>query len=227
MKLYEVACSDRSGEHTYDINLIHEFGKFSPEFQTPDDIKKKAIELYIESSQHEVLFSDYTRGDLSSFLVVFMNPRGVWLEVTRQTDNMIIGSMYLTQVITKFDANAHFTFWDSIARGREPIILKGLEFAFERYDLERVSVEVPIYQSGVIRFVRRMGFVEEGTKRHTTIHKGVWVDSVLFGYLREELEYERPDELGGELRIGDPEGDSRGSDEHGPRPRAIHSRQGV
>lgn len=186
MKLFEIECVDRkTGKHMYDVSVIHEFGTRSD--LTVPELKCKAMELYAESSEHDVLFSDYTRGDPGEFLAMFLDPRGVWIEVTRQTDHRNIGAMYLTNIIRHYDADAHFTLWDGIGSGREPIITKAMEWAIERYDLRRITAEIPAYQSGVIRLTKRLGFIEEGRRRASVFHKGEWVESVIFGILKEEV----------------------------------------
>ena len=57
----------------------------------------------------------------------------------------------------------------------------------EKYDLQRVSAEVPAYQKGTIRIIKRLGFQQEGIRRNGVIYKGEWVDQILFGMLREEI----------------------------------------
>lgn len=188
MKIYEIECTDKkNGKQNYIINLLHEFGIPGDKDITAKQAKRKIADLFIESSKHEVLFSDETNGDLGAFIDIFLNPRAVWLEVIREEDNMNVGAMYLTDVTLGYDALGHFTFWDGIARGREELVLKGMKWAFDRYRLERMTSEIPAYQSGVIRFARRLGFIEEGRRRHGVRRKGDWVDQIVFGILREEL----------------------------------------
>jgi len=188
VKLYEMECEDRkNGKQTYSVHLLHEFGVPADSDITPSQAKRKIAELFIESSKHEVLFSDETFGDLGMFIDIFLNPRAVWAEIIRDEDQMNIGAIYLTDVTMGYDAKSHFTFWDGIARGREKLIQKGIEWAFDRYRLERLTSEIPVYQSGVIRFARRLGFTEEGRRRHGVKRMGDWVDEVIFGILKEEL----------------------------------------
>ncbi len=179
---------DRTGEHTYMINLLQEFGRLEPEISTRETMAKKVRDLWEESSKFDVLFSDYTEGDVENFLDRFTDPRAVWAEIVRESDNRIIGSMFLTDVTRKHDAVGHFTFWDKVASGREPIIWKALAWAFDRYELRRVTIEIPQYQSGLKRFLEKVGFILEGTRRGAVPHKGVWVNLDMYGMLRSELE---------------------------------------
>lgn len=193
MLVATVEATDRKfGEQTYEVYMIHEFGMPRGEFINPRKFKKKIADMFVESSKHDVLFSDFTKGNLESFVTLFLNPRSVWFEIRRVMDQKIIGGAYLTDVILHFDADGHFTVWDSIGAGREPIFLELMRFVMRRYNLKRLSAWVPAYQSGTIRMAKRLGFQEEGRKRDAILHKeGEWVESILFGILWEELNDER------------------------------------
>ncbi len=183
------ATDNKTGTHEYEINLLHELGIVSQEYKSdPAKMKRKIAALYLESAEHDVLFSDYTRGDPEAFLSLFLNPRSVWLEIVRRTDGKTVGCAYMTDVILHFDADAHFTVWDGIGSGREPVFLELIRWAMDRYDLRRLSCEVPVFMTGTLRMVRRLGFVEEGTRREATLHKeGKWMDATMFGILAAEV----------------------------------------
>lgn len=179
---------DRTGEHRYAINLLQEFGMLAPEISTRATLAHKIRALWEESAKFDVLFSDYTQGDVENFLDIFVDSSAVWAEIIREGDNRIIGSMFLTEVVLKHDAVGHFTFWDKVASGREPILWRALEWVFGRYDLQRVTIQIPQYQSGLKRFIEKVGFILEGTRRGAIRHKGVWVNLDMYGMLRGELE---------------------------------------
>lgn len=162
--------------------LLKEFGKDYPEMTY-----EKIAQLWQESSKHEVLFSDYTKGKLVPFLAVLMDPRGVWVELANDSGD-VIGVAYMTDVVLRFDALIHVAFWDGHASGREPLVWDLMRWGFERYALRRMSAMVPPYQSGLIRFVKRVGFQKEGEKREGVIHKGSWLPLLMYGILREELD---------------------------------------
>jgi RimJ/RimL family protein N-acetyltransferase len=53
---------------------------------------------------------------------------------------------------------------------------------------QRLNVTIPCYVSEkVFKFVDRVGFKAEGRKRKTSLWKGKWFDSIMYGILREEL----------------------------------------
>lgn len=177
----EIPCvSKKHGEQMLQLNLLKEgpanYG-INPE---------KVRDIWVEYSKHDVLFSDYTQGKVEPLLDVLMDPKGVWLEVTE--DEQIIGAMYLSDIIPGFDAIGHFTFWDSVASGREPLALYAMEFLMDRYKLHRLSARIPVYQKGTIRFTERLGFVQEGTIREAIPHKGKWMPMHMYGILRTEVE---------------------------------------
>ncbi len=54
----------------------------------------------------------------------------------------------------------------------------------------RVELECYGYNEAAIRHFERSGFTREGVKRKAYWRKGEWVDGVLFGLVREDLEQE-------------------------------------
>ena len=55
-------------------------------------------------------------------------------------------------------------------------------------DYHRVELECYGYNERAIRHFERAGFVREGVKRKAYWRDGAWVDGILFGLLREDLE---------------------------------------
>ena len=52
----------------------------------------------------------------------------------------------------------------------------------------RLELEVYGFNERAIVHAERSGFVREGTKRRAYLYEGEWVDGVLFGLTREDLE---------------------------------------
>jgi len=179
--IVRTTCVDRLGEGTYEARLLHEFGS-TDGYLNPAKVR----ELWLNLKKHDVLFSDYTAGKIEPFLEVLMNPNGVWLEFYRLGHGPV-GIGYLSRVIPKFDAYGHFAFWDSIASGRQPLVWGVLDWMFNRYKLHRISGAVPVYQSGTLRFVERLGLKREGIRREAVLHKGFWMDMVELGILYSEF----------------------------------------
>jgi RimJ/RimL family protein N-acetyltransferase len=55
-------------------------------------------------------------------------------------------------------------------------------------DFHRVELECYGFNERAIRHAERVGFVREGVKRNAYSRHGGWVDGVLFGLIREDLE---------------------------------------
>jgi RimJ/RimL family protein N-acetyltransferase len=55
-------------------------------------------------------------------------------------------------------------------------------------DYHRVELECYGFNDRAIRHAKRVGFVHEGVKRNAYWRHGEWVDGVLFGLVREDLE---------------------------------------
>ncbi len=175
--------SDRSGEYEMSVRLLQKFGELTPYLD-----KKKIAELWQLSSQHEVLFSDHTDGKVEPFLDVLFHPRSIWYEFFRLDSEEPVGVAYVSRVIPYYDADAHVSFWDGIASGRQPVVWQMMDHVFEEFRLQRMSAAIPVYQSGTIRFVKKLGFKEEGEKREAVVRNGEWFSQALFGITRSELE---------------------------------------
>lgn len=174
----ELTIAEGRGEGEYEVRLMKEADQ---SWITPE----RARDLWKKSSVHDVLFSDYTRGDPKAFLRALSKPNSIWFEVTK--DSEPVGILYVHNLIPKFDAVGHFAFWDKIGRGREPLVLETISYLMLKYQLQRMSAEVPVYQKGTIRFIKRLGFEKEGERRNGVVYRGEWVNQLLFGLLRKDI----------------------------------------
>ena len=59
---------------------------------------------------------------------------------------------------------------------------------FDDLDFHRLQLEIYGFNERAIQHAERAGFVREGVKRKAYWRHGEWVDGVLFGLLREDLE---------------------------------------
>lgn len=183
--VYETRLEDGN----YRAKLVKECISPGPQFKgDPEAFYRRVGELFLTSSQFDVLFADDTKGDLIAFTRLFMDPSSTWLELAKDGEDVPIGLVYVTNVMIGFDAEAHFTLWDSKGKGREPLIKGAMAWAFDRYDLVRMTARVPTYQQGVIRFIERLGFKQEGKHPNSVLHKGKWRPLCSFGFLLEQLE---------------------------------------
>lgn len=183
-ELLRMGLEDKEGErHEYSVRLLQKFGSIDPYFSP-----QKVQELWIEYSQHDTLFSDYTLGKVEPFLDVMFASNAVVAEIYNIDEEVPAGAMMITRVLKNFDALAHFTLWNGKVRGKEPLFLEMMRMWMREFNLRRLSVEVPGLHKGLIRMIKRLGFQYEGTRREGSIHKETWVDLEMFGILESELQ---------------------------------------
>lgn len=144
---------------------------------------------YQELSKFDVLFHDYVRGDPDAFIKTFISidaagqvhPKGLIWEVDD------VGILYLTDIRPGFEAEGHYTFWDSRFRGREDLIRQMLRFIFDEYGFHRIYTRVPLYSPPALKAAERIGFVKEGRLREATLYKGKWFDMNIYSILNGEV----------------------------------------
>lgn len=101
----------------------------------------------------------------------------------------LVGLLGFTNILPGVDAHFHPTFFDGKMRnafGKRELLLRALDWAFQTWNLHRVSAEVPGYSQALIKFLRRkLGFRFEAENR--TI-KQQWV--VPHGLLKTTKSYD-------------------------------------
>lgn len=182
-EILRMGLEEEDGTKEYSVRLLQKFGAVDP-YLTP----QKVQELWIEYSQHDTLFSDYTLGKVEPFLDILFANNAAIAEIYSIDDEVPIGSMMLTRILPNFDGLAHFTLWNGKARGKEPLFLEMMRLWMNEFNLRRLSTEITGHSKGVIRMIERLGFQHEGTRREGSIHKEVWVDLEMFGILESELQ---------------------------------------
>jgi RimJ/RimL family protein N-acetyltransferase len=88
-------------------------------------------------------------------------------------------------------ADLHAVMLDPTYRGRGlAAAATGLLVRHLVYDLDyhRVQLEVYGFNARAIRHFERVGFVREGVRRQAYLRHGAWVDGIVFGLVREDLE---------------------------------------
>jgi RimJ/RimL family protein N-acetyltransferase len=61
-------------------------------------------------------------------------------------------------------------------------------YLFEELDLHRLELEIYGFNERAVAHAERAGFVREGVRRRAYLRDGAWVDGVLFGLVREDLD---------------------------------------
>ena len=65
---------------------------------------------------------------------------------------------------------------------------KFIPFIFEKYNLNKISLEVLSTNQVAINLYKKLGFVTEGIKREEVYKNEVWVDSIIMSILKKEYE---------------------------------------
>ena len=100
------------------------------------------------------------------------------------SEDELVGIIYLTEIVVRQDAQAHFAFWDrKNMRGKRGLILKALErYAFGKLKLHRVTIETPAHMTRLVRYLRDdLGFKWEGEKAEALRWRGKWENVVILG----------------------------------------------
>lgn len=142
--------------------------------------------LWNKTQQFRTLFSDVTRGDFNNFVGVLMDKHSVWFEVTR--DEELIGLIWITELYTIVDANAHLAFFDRRPAEKKELCKELIKWTFAHYPMHRITVHVPALYHATDRLVNGIGFTREGNKREALLIGGQWNDVAIYGITRQEAE---------------------------------------
>ena len=175
--LLSVNCDEKHGDRLRNVY---------PLILTEEKLKK----FWEKARQYSVLFTREIRGDFDLFcnLLISRDPQGGLISkgLFWEIDDML-GVFYLTEIKPEWDALCHFAFFDGRIRGRDILVKTMIQYAFNKYNFHRLSVEVPYFAPATTsKFVHHLGFKMEGKKRSCAMYQGKWFDSRLFGMLKEE-----------------------------------------
>ena len=154
------------------------------------------MQFYEKASKHKTLFYDDIRGNFKKFCEAFLvqddpnNEFDVLPKGLLWVIDDFVGVYYMTDISPARDALVHYSFFDARHRGRQLLTLNMLKYVFDTYKFHRLSTFIATYAGKyVFPFVNSLGFVSEGKKRSCVLYDGKWYDALLFGLLREELEW--------------------------------------
>lgn len=63
---------------------------------------------------------------------------------------------------------------------------KFIPFLFEKYNLNKITLEVLSTNVIAINLYKKLGFIQEGIKRQEVLKKNQWVDSIIMSILKKE-----------------------------------------
>lgn len=132
----------------------------------------------------------YTEQDARAFLELAKDPDKIWLAITLRPDGNQIGGIGLR--IDQQHKHAEVGYWLGVEfwgkgyateAGREMI-----RYAFEDLGMHRVFATHFKHNPASGRILKKLGMVYEGCQREHLLKWGQFVDSELYGLLRQEWE---------------------------------------
>lgn len=141
---------------------------------TPETLKG----LWSKVSPHDILFTDFNRGDFIGFSQeygnssVFYHPNGV---------------VRIRGVVPGMQAELHgVSFRGGLSRYRDDF-LRLQEWIFTNFPIERLEAFVPSQCRSVRRFLKEAGWSEEGIMRKRRLLKGTLLDMAMLSILKEDI----------------------------------------
>lgn len=175
--ILQVTCDEPSGKITHTVRRL---------ILTPQNLHT----FWTKARQFKTLFNQEVRDDFKKFLEVFLRdgPNGVETNGLFWVVDDFMGLLYITDIVPECDALAEYTFFDRRTRGREPLVRAMLKYVFDKYNFNRLTVEVGVYaHPATMKFIESVGFKNEGRKRRATLFDNKWFDVLIYGILKEEL----------------------------------------
>lgn len=150
-------------------------------------------ELWKRAQRYRTLFRFEIGGDFKRFMNRFvrqnattgeLRPTGLFWVV-----DDFVGLFYMTDIDIGVDAVVHYTFFDGRHHGRDKLVLGMLKYGFEKFNFNRMTVEIPLHASPrTHNFVElTMKFKKEGRKRGAAELNGKYYDLNIYGILRSEV----------------------------------------
>lgn len=139
------------------------------------------INAWTKLNQFPILFDDLYRGNLDLFSANLFRRDNIVLA----TGNY--GICIIENVVPFRGCQIQLTFWDRRFKGRREECIQALKWLFSHFRLIRSTISVPYTVLYTIKFIKSLGFKEEGTIRKDYLVNGRFYDTINFGLLKEEL----------------------------------------
>jgi RimJ/RimL family protein N-acetyltransferase len=152
----------------------------------PLRLSKEKIKLMWEKFCELDVFEDHAKGNFVWFMSRLSSADSIWFELHNEQDELV-GIMFAEHIIPKYYAEVHVFFWDRKLRGRETTVQLMIKWIFDHLKVARMQTSAPAYAKATIRFIKRIGFIEEGMLRCSYLHKDVLYDEIIFGLLKDEF----------------------------------------
>lgn len=157
------------GVDVYDMILTHE----------------KLFYIWAQATKLKALFWHPGLHKVENFVTAITQPGWLWYEVYK--NGLLTGMVYYTNVASMVDVQVHALFFDRKMTDKVEAGKALNRRLFDRYYLERIEAALPEPFYSTHRYVERMGFKYEGTRRKAVIYKSQFVNQKIYGLTREEL----------------------------------------
>ncbi len=161
-----------------------ELGKWTVQDLTLSMDKLSRIWRMLKRSR--TLFSDLTINDVPNFIAAVTSSNSLWFEV--REDGVLIGIIWFGEMHQITDCLAHMVFFDRKPAEKKELCVLVVKWMFENFPLERMTVTPPVMYVRTVRFLKDVGFKQEGLKRRASLIGGRWWDQAMFGITRIEVE---------------------------------------
>lgn len=143
--------------------------------------------VWEECKRSRSLFSDLTAGRAGNFMSLISDPDTFWMEVVETESQQLVGLIYLTEMHLMTECGVHIMFFDNKVTEKAPLCREVAKWIFAHFPVQRLNASIPSSYFVPLRLARKIGFVEEGSKRKCLLIKHRWHDETQLGLLRGEV----------------------------------------
>ncbi len=146
--------------------------------------KDKLLYLWRQSIKHKALFWHPALTEYERFVEAMTSPGWVFFEVYK--NDYLCGFVYFTGVDHLEHIQMHAIFFDRKLTDKLEVGKQLIQFMFDQYPLERIEAAIADKFHATHRFVQKLGFRYEGSRRRGVLLAGKFVDQRIFSVIRED-----------------------------------------
>jgi hypothetical protein len=142
--------------------------------------------LWVKFQGYKTLFSDMTRNDPANFIRALIAPNILWYEVWE--GEQIVGMIWIADLEQVIDATVHMAFFDRQPAEKVGVCKEFAKYLFATLPVQRLTITPPEIYHATIRLAEKLGFRREGCKRQAVLLGGKYVNQLIFGLTRDDME---------------------------------------
>lgn len=147
--------------------------------------------LWEQMLKFPFVFDDFTFKRHDIFVESLTLSDNLIFEVWREGDSKLedmAGLVNVSNVQPYLDGLLHFLFFDRKLRGKEDVMTRIIVHVMDMMKLRRITCAVPSDRGTGIQILGRLGFSREGRIRKKFLRKEKYLDVIIYGLLREEVQ---------------------------------------